>query len=66
VSDEYRQKLRSLNFGRPSVREQPNVTRYDRKDTEAEDATVTEHWDGRVDVAITAPSVNVDMNVGDI
>ena len=54
---EYRDKLLSLSFR--ARKPAPKVTHFDARDTGAEDAVVTEHWDGRQDVHITTPTVAV-------
>lgn len=55
MSDTFKDKIRSVNFGLPSKRA-PKVTR--EQDSRLE-ATTTEHWDDRQDVALNVKTINV-------
>lgn len=59
--NEYLEKLRSISFGMPSVREQPKVTTFDSRDTENESAKITEHWNGRQDVEVCPPPIRLEV-----
>lgn len=53
----YREKLLSLSFGSPSVRQTPRST------TDERGHVTTEHWNDRVDVTINAPRLALSSTI---
>lgn len=54
----FKEKLKSLNFGRPAKRA-PKVTRDELGNV------TKEHWDDRVDVTIKSPAIKVCNTVSE-
>lgn len=59
MSSEYREKLRSVSFGRSEVRAAPKVTVDDHG--HGLTVEVTEHFNDRVDVNVNHPGVRLKL-----
>jgi hypothetical protein len=57
LSDEFKEKLRSLNFGTKTGQSERKVVTDERDGSVA--GVVTEHWDGRTDAAARPKPIRV-------